>query len=101
MSKLIPVLLLATALAVPTMAFAWWVTPVSYNPHQVSVVVSNRDSGWPVHCSGAVYGTTYAGFTIESRLNNWTLYPGQARHVGVVSPPGNPFVNGWTDIYCN
>jgi hypothetical protein len=87
----------ATLLSVFPSAFAQ-VFPLVL-PLQVTVRVVNPYPH-PVICNGQVFGRTAYGAVLTTFFTNQYILPGTDRLAFVQTTPMNPFIHGWTNIYC-
>lgn len=72
---------------------------ISVTQFQATATVVNQ-SWRAVTCSGYVYGQTWSGITYWGQMNAVVIYPGQYAHVHAFTNTYDPFVNGWSDIWC-
>lgn len=72
---------------------------ISVTQFQVTATVVNR-SGRALLCQGHVYGQTWTGLTTWGYMNHVLVLPGQWAHVSAFTNTYDPFVNGWSDLWC-
>jgi hypothetical protein len=54
----------------------------------------------PIVCNAQVFGRTYMGAVYNAFFNQQLIYPGTDRVALVSAFPGNPFVHGYGNTYC-
>jgi hypothetical protein len=60
-----------------------------YNPHYETII-----------CNGQVFGQTFNGLLLNTFFHEQFMPAGTMRFAYVHTLPGNPFVNGWSNIHC-
>jgi hypothetical protein len=101
------VFFIAAMISLPWLKAESYVGPGAFRAHahisvtqfQVTATVVNQ-APRAVLCSGYVYGQTWSGITTWGYMNSVVVLPGQWAHVNAFTNTYDPFVNGWSDLWC-